>query len=53
MEDEEHLSLCGLLFEIVTKVKQIRRDPNKTLIFSVRVLHTCDVECVFIMCAGV
>ncbi len=54
MEDEEHLSPCGLLFEIVTKVKQMRRDANKTLlIISIRVLHTCDVECVFIMCAGV
>ncbi len=47
-------SPCGLLFEIVTKVKQMRRDANKTLlIISIRVLHTCDVECVFIMCAGV
>lgn len=55
MEDEEHLSpLWVLLFETVTKMKQMRTDPNKMLlIFSVSVLHKCDVECAFIMCAGV
>lgn len=40
-EDEGHLSQYGLHVEVVTKVKEMRTDPNKMLlIFSVSVLHT-------------